>query len=418
MVSTIGTLLDRLQGLVSKGFLLAGFLPAAIFLALNLGLIYLVFRDARPSMNHFFGLSASDQALYWLAGILFSFILGIAFWSLNSWFRQFLEGRYLPASLRRLEKIQYRELEAYEKKISETLEPVSLFREDAGRIDALIWFLKEMRMAGNEEPQNELSAELKDKFAMLKGSQGDWEPISYQEIKDFFFLLADDLRTKPADRIKELDEIHQEFFKLFSYAQNRQESFYNRALSEKRFRFPENTANLGPTRMANFNEVHREYGLNYYGLDIEWFWLRLLKSVRADASFSPILEEAKTQLDFTVATTMIFGMLTVTWIPLSLVFAASITPYITVAALGVPLVFIFYNISVQNYRTFVEAVRSAVDLHRFELLKLLHVELPADSKQEKEIWDKLMRWGFDNSQPITYRHDGVKPAGNDSKPDN
>jgi hypothetical protein len=44
--------------------------------------------------------------------------------------------------------------------------------------------------------------------------------------------------------------------------------------------------------MANLTGVHREYGLQRYGMDIEVFWLRILKFVKADAQFYPIHVES------------------------------------------------------------------------------------------------------------------------------
>jgi len=410
MESAIGTLLDRLQGLLSKGFLLAGFIPAFVFLSSNLGFVYLIFPITRESIGYFFKLSIADQIFIWLAVILVSFILGVAFWSLNPWFRQFLEGSYLPRFARNyLEQQQAQELEECIDRLDQATRDVAFYRQTNSVMHILRVDLRDARALGNQNDVTPVSPELKEQFKKVKRRRKLWKSVQLDELEKFYNLLRDELRINRADPSEssssmknELDEIHEEFFKLFEYGLKKAESSFYKAETKRRIRFPREITKLGPTRMANLTEVHREYGLNYYGLDIEWFWLRLLKIIKTDTNFAPILEEAKTQLDFTVAATVLFSLVTIIWLLPSLLFAPII--YLILVGAGIPVILIFYNISVQNYRTFVEAVRSAVDLSRLELLKLLHVELPVDSKQEKELWNVLMTWGFDNAQPIIYKH--------------
>lgn len=59
-----------------------------------------------------------------------------------------------------------------------------------------------------------------------------------------------------------------------------------------------------------------------------------------------------------------------------------------------------YQATMQNYRAFTEAVRSAVDLHRFNLLQALHIALPKDSTIEKRIWEQIMSPA--STSPISY----------------
>src|ERR1700743_248259 len=97
-MDTIGSLLDRLQGLFSKGFLLVGFIPAFLFVLLNTVFAYWVF----PNLHDYFdiGIRLFSQNLYVaiLFLVLLIFIIGVSLWSLNPVFRQVLEGRYLIPS--------------------------------------------------------------------------------------------------------------------------------------------------------------------------------------------------------------------------------------------------------------------------------------------------------------------------------
>ena len=50
MLTSFGSVMDRLQGLLSRAYLLAGFFPAVVFFSLNLGLLYAVFPASRPAI--------------------------------------------------------------------------------------------------------------------------------------------------------------------------------------------------------------------------------------------------------------------------------------------------------------------------------------------------------------------------------
>ena len=85
--------------------------------------------------------------------------------------------------------------------------------------------------------------------------------------------------------------------------------------------------------------------------------------------------------------------------------------FLAVAIPGPALTMIFYNIGLQNYRAFVEAVLSAVDLYRLDLLRSLRLDLPKDSVEERDTWMKLMEWTND---PVVYKHSDVNE---EKKPD-
>jgi hypothetical protein len=117
--------------------------------------------------------------------------------------------------------------------------------------------------------------------------------------------------------------------------------------TEQRIRYPQTVSLLGPTQLANLSEVQREYGLNHYGLDIEFFWMRLLKVIKVDTELYPILEEAKSQLYFTVATTCILGITTLIWVFPSFYFTTQLLPYVLTMGVGFPATVVFYKITIQ-----------------------------------------------------------------------
>jgi hypothetical protein len=415
MDTVIGSLLDRLQGLLSKAFLLGGFIPVFIFLLINAALAYVLLPVVRDYAGYWFHLAGDHIAIFSLVIVLATFFGGIAVWSLNAWFRQFLEGQYFPGMLRsRLHKMQYGRLMRRNEEIDKLKLDLVFYRaEIADRV--LQKGLRAARIEGTRlNDAKPLPAELRAEADWLRGRRSDWQSIPFADLKNYYTALEQELRTNSADVVDELDQLQTEFRELTDYGAEWIEGKYARLVSDKRMRFPDEISDIGPTLMANLSQVHREYGIRHYKLDIEFFWIRLLKIIKSDAELYPIIEETKNQLDYSVTMTILIGIATVQWIGLSYFCCDTVIPLLAVWAVGWMLSSIFYSITVQNYRSFVAAVRSALDLHRFELLKALHVGLPANSVEEKALWEQIYLWR--DSDPVTFVHEDTKPPNPPNQP--
>jgi hypothetical protein len=409
MYTVIGSLLDRLQGLLSRAFLLGGFIPVFIFLLIDAALAYALLPGVRDYAGYWFRVASDHVAISCLVIVLITFFGGLAVWSLNAWFRQFLEGRYLPGMLRsQLQKSQYNQFMQMNDKLDAMKRDLFDYR---GEVDdrSLQKGLKAARIEGtNSGNANPVSAEVFRQAGQLRSRRRNWQNISFTAIREYYTALEAELRTNSADDVKDLDKLQTEFTQLVDYGAERLEGRYARLVSDKRMRFPDEISDFGPTLMANLSEVHREYGIRHYKLDIEFFWIRLLKVIQSDADLYPILEGTKNQLDYSVTMTVLIGIASVLWAVLSYLCCVSVIPFLTVLVAGWLLTSIFYSITVQNYRSFVETVRSALDLHRFELLKALHIGLPTNSVEEKMIWEKVYLWRDDD--PVEFVHEETKPT--------
>jgi len=409
METVIGSLLDRLQGLLSRAFLLGGFIPVFFFLLIDAALAYANLPAVRDYAGYWFHVASDHIAIAALVIVLVTFFGGIVVWSLNSWFRQFLEGRYFPGMLRsQLQKAQYNDFMQMDDEIEQLkLDMVSYRDEVTNR--KFRQALRAARIEGDTAGEGgQVSQELRDLAKRLQVRRRNWQFVPFDDILKLKTALETELKVKSADLIPELDGLQTGFTQLVDYGAERIEGRYARLVSDKQMRFPDEISDLGPTRMANLSEVHREYGIQNYKLDIEFFWIRLLKVIKSDADLYPILDGTKNQLDYSVIMTVLIGITTVLWMSMTYWCCASVVPFVVVCVAGVLLTRMFYSITVQNYRSVVEAVRSALDLHRFELLKALHVGLPSNSVQEKAIWEKIYLWR--DSNPVEFVHEDAKPS--------
>lgn len=416
MQAMLGTLLDRLQGFLGKAYFLAGFLPMVVFLTLNALLAAAVFPDAAARLQELTRLDAGNL-LTWLGLLLLAYVLGLLVWSLNPTIRRFLEGGHLPRWVRRhLVRLHERELIALLGQRRQLIVALFDLRQVTQGPDRWAAQLVAARREGKERPAKDVSSELKVASRELQRRRDRLEVLGLADLRPLFELLKDELAANPADQVRELDQMQVDFVELLEFVHQSAEAAYTELNSELGIRFPKNVARVGPTRLANQAEVQREYGLRRYGLDIELYWLRLQKIARGDDRFFPLLEDAKTQLDFSVTTVALLTLLTVVWGLLSLLYASTASLFLVLAVLGPLSIWLFSHVVNQSYRAFSEAVRSAVDLYRFDLLRALHLPLPPDSAKEKLLWAGLMkRTAGDPAQALGYLHppdndDGGQPG--------
>jgi hypothetical protein len=404
----MGSLLDRLQGFFSKSFILAGFLPLAAALILNGLLLQWVFPQARPLLRILLQSDEGSVLPNWVLLILLTYVLGMVLASLSPGLRHLLEGGYLPPALQdRKRHWFYADLKRKQterKKISKELFQLRKARnKEGGWVEAL----RNARLKGDKFPPSgtPLNSALRAMYAGLKAKQLGWEHVSFEELQALFAPLKAELQSRPARNTEELDQIHVGFVELLDYACGKTEIEHSRVHAAISLRFPHQVGSLQSTELANLVEVQREYGVDRFGLDSELFWLRMLKLARADKEFYPLLDDAKTQLDFAVVVTVLLGLTVLIWLPLSLLFAPTVWPYVLVTVICLPAVPIFYRIVLQAYVTYAEIVRAAVDLYRFDMLKALHIPLPKDLTAEKETWLKLGRLAAGGRVELKYKHD-------------
>jgi hypothetical protein len=104
-----------------------------------------------------------------------------------------------------------------------------------------------------------------------------------------------------------------------------------------------------------------------------------------------MLEEAKNQLDFSIAITSVFSITTLVWIFVSFFGGDSAIIFAMISILGPLIIIISYQISVQSYRGFSAVVQAAIDLNRFKLFAAFHLKEPENSTEEFKLWQELSK---------------------------
>lgn len=388
-------LLEKLRGLFTPAFLISSVTPLFCFILVNAAILG-QFNDATGNWLHdFFLLETTPKTL--LAAIIAIGLLVVAyvFSTLNLGLRQLLEGARLPKWLRsqlcssetaRLDAL-LRELQECQKARFQFSRQFPLWKKQL--LDARALGAKRGPRVG-PEANGPPHASLEE----LERMRREGAPLMVDNVKTHIDQLTERLSKNSADLSddsdsRRLDYDHARILELIDYAQQRIEAEYIRLYNERDFNFSRDT--VAPTRMGNIAESVRSYAQSRYSMNLVFFWTRLQKVVQEKTEFYKTLQDAKTQLDFTVSLFWLTTISTGGWILLLPLLSRTWLPVIAVWAIGPVLMRIWYLVALQNYRSFADLLRSSLDLFRFELLKELKVALPDNAETERALWDRLNR---------------------------
>lgn len=156
---------------------------------------------------------------------------------------------------------------------------------------------------------------------------------------------------------------------------------------------------LLPTSLGNALRAAEDLATRRYGLDTITLWPRLYLMV--SPKLAAALDSARNQLDFSARMAVMLEVSALAagamlrsdpswwWLPPGL------------ALLG----WLTYRSCVEAAVAYGAGIQTAVDLHRFDVLKALHIALPKDAATEREAFEKVsdfLRQGIPHDQ--TYEH--------------
>lgn len=203
--------------------------------------------------------------------------------------------------------------------------------------------------------------------------------------------------------------------------------------------FPGLKSEIMPTPFGNFLKASEYYPMDRYHIDSVPLWPRLMHAI--DPIYNLKIQETRNQLSFVVNCSFLalsFGVLSFVaagyqwllgelykqgqaeltyFIPINLtqkVYDQRTLIYLFLGGLAVFLSIVFYRASLVSVAEFGDMIRSAYDLFRFDLLQKLHLDLPANSKMERNQWSTIcdvITKGFvwEEAETLTYKHPPESP---------
>lgn len=401
----LSTILSGLQSLVSPRFVVASFFPALVFWFSNALMLFCCNEPFRFLANKTLSQSTLGSSSLLIASALigvaiFAYALSAVMPALQS----LLEGNwpdgiaqlFVPAQARRLNDLE-EQIGKYQRVRG------GLEKEDGNGDSQKVAWQKEISAARtkgttlckgkNDYTFNAPSAKAVEELAAQREKS---LLISADEITAAVHALGQDLAKYDADYDPRgvkgnycLEKTRQRLWDLINYAVQHAQDQHRRLTNRRRFSF--GTTTIAPTRMGNVAQTIQSYAVERYDFNFELFWSRMQRVLQKDAIFSPILQGAKTQLDFLVASCSLTGAWALCWAVILVVTGGPLLIFLTVASGGPLLAWILYLTAVAQYRTFADVLRTSIDLFRFDLLNELHFPLPSGVLEEREMWSTADR---------------------------
>jgi hypothetical protein len=178
-----------------------------------------------------------------------------------------------------------------------------------------------------------------------------------------------------------------------------------------------------PTRLGNVLRAAEHRAGSRYGLEATVAWPRLYPLL--GDKLTGVLDDLRDQLDLAARFCVAFGLATV----LSACCLVGHGWWLAVAGGTLLAAVLCYRAAVSVAAAYGDAIESAFDLHRFDLLKALHLPLPADLAGERAANQRLTQFltqpaeyltvlaadpaGINN---LTYQHEVAAPTGTPTAP--
>ena len=359
----LGTIIEKLQTLLSKSFLISAFFPVLIAAALNAVLLYTQSSAFQAAVARYGrdDTGLLDTATTTMAVLITLAILALLLSMLNTRLREVLEGRVfwpaaMAAPLIRRQTDRHDRLERQFKDAQKTRSNIARQHDDWQRQ------LQEARSTTKapgtrcQYPDtNSTAAALRE----LRARRERGEPISKPELDTIVRELRQLLSTQAVDAppdddradAKRLDDDQGTVLLLAEYAVSLFSNEEYRLSGELQFGFAGRS--IAPTAMGNVAQSIPHYAFTRYGMNIDLFWTRLQKTMQSD-NFYVVLQDAKTQLDFLVALVWLVGATLVVWLPLMALRSHDVRPFLVTAVAGPVALSGLYQLAVQNYRAFAD----------------------------------------------------------------
>lgn len=396
----LGTLLDKLGGLLPRSFIVSSFFPVLIFAILNGVMLYQFSASFRRAFEAYFALDASKQATYGVGVLIAISFVAYIFSTLNLYLRELLEGKHF-AGFTTLQTLmvaaKQRQLDALKDDLEKSKRQFFLLKKTSER-----WLerLATAYQAANEpNVESKYSAESpvsiqirklqaeRTRNVLITSRQLEDTVSAFQQEVESYPTVAEGSTVDDRKNRRKLDEDHTSLRLLIYYSQGIAENNYVEAFNEIEFQYSRYKVNA--TSMGNIAESVGSYARSRYEINLDSFWSRLQKSMQSDEKFYATLIDAKTQLDFLVSLFWLTTLFTTIWLASLLYVRTSWLAFVLVGVIGAGLAALWYEIAKQNYLAFADILRTSIDMFRFDLLEGLHVRLPGSSDHERTTWQQL-----------------------------
>lgn len=403
----LSTFLSQLQAYFAKYFVIASLFPMLSFAVLN-GLVgYVVFASWHSWIDsNIFDATLPKGTFATTSLVVAVTLLAYVLSELGTVLRQILEGRSWGALGRLLIPSQSRRRD----RLIDELHSVAI--QMANLKDAPVW-AKKMRDAQKTGKQDhsgvpftlQKSDTVVPSLQTLEIRQLNFQLIETNDLEKIANAIAEYFEKCDCDKSPELMKLQERLIALIEYARDRAPARHAKLQNEINSNF--GRQEVAPTKMGNVANSMQSYALRRYHCNLETVWSNLLHVMQKDDKAQAALQEAKTQLDFLVACCWLTLIFAIFWTAVILFVAQSRSAFVVFAIGGPMAAYLWYRAAAEQYRSFADMAMTMFDTFRFDLMREMRLQLPADVEEERWVWaefDKLATFGEEKN----FRYDHPK----------
>jgi hypothetical protein len=403
-----GSVIDKIGGLLSRSFILASFFPFLIFVAASLAMAWIALPQTRPTLTAFFELEAGKQAVVIATVMIAIAVVAYVVSPLTVVVRQMLEGRlFLPrwAQNKMLagEQQTANDLKSQRDEANNRDNVASDFSKN--KMDELFAARREgnkLKTLGTDVRIQIKAADKQlnetEKLATPGHGADDATMDALQQAADLTVIALRNNSIQLPDTASRADRI---LATTLQALQMRTMGLLQRAVDDARQglidtqetlygRFP--MKGIGPTRIANIRSAAESHGLDAYGIEFDFLWPRLrLAILKEDEKVAEIIDNAKTQVDFSLLMVLLCALFTIGWVIALALLGGSPLTVILLGVAGQWIIFFFLRVVEESIKQLGELAGAAIDFYRFKLLRRLDVNLPGDLVAERALWQRLQQ---------------------------
>lgn len=397
----LGTVLDKVTGLVGRAFVISAFSPILLFAVANLPPLILLYGAA-----HLLDRWKAMAELQTVASVGF-FLLALAasylLMTVSPVLKRILEGAYsIGKTADWLKVLSRRRFLERQRQSQDEAKNLGLARLKVAEWARLLIASHNDRASRELPPPkdkpllagaNKLVSGLVEDFARTGEIQMTEAEVAVRAVRALYdanYSLAD------------VEPLQERLLRLGEELVNAMEGRYGQALTDfqSRYASTEGAAGVKPTPLGNIMAAAWSYPYTRYGLDATLAWPRLQKVIPAD--YFRVVEDARITYDFSVSMLFLSFLYSYFWL---LVFVWTRGwPALWIPVLGFMACAFSHSAAIEAGRAFGEVFRSCFDLFRFSLLEQLRLTLPSDLWEERKKWNNLNQiliFG-DNRQNLQY----------------
>jgi hypothetical protein len=428
-----GSFLDKLDNWVGRNFIVGSYLPFLVFATANVSMAQVFFPDQLKLVFRRVQISDIGPLDATFAFLAISAILAYVTGPLVDLMSNMLRGRYWPLSAR-MKRWLVAEQGARDDELAGEVRRTADASLESNRQDELTKRLKVARQVGETlgaatavdainaakasieplrlkrarregVPASEVDSAVKAMEAALRANCWNHAKLVRLGLDD------DDAVKVEVENSDRLFRLYTDTINLIAYANEHAEIEYTAALNRRQIEF--SRSDVYPTKFGNRYAALMYYFDSRFNIDLDFF-LPVLKSVvQPDKDAADFLAKAQQQVEFAIRTFVFILVFTATWLALTAIHPGSYLVVPIVGSLGFVGLLSALAIIHASFASFGDAVRALCILKRFEILKALHMPLPANWGEEKSTWKIInyqLQWGRpfepDYDKALGYQHPG------------